>query len=432
MNTIQQDRPLRVKILSLLLDNKWLAIYGNTVILPEFFEEDAEKEITKAILLYYEAYRCAPSDPDDVIALLPKKLLSDERQKKDCSELVYEIFDDDFDTKLASDIVIQFAKEQAVKNAILDGVAYIQRGDLQTPYAMIGEAMKVGENLVTAGLDVVDDVEKWLYEYWFDKVRTPWPHINYVLNGGVGSDELGVILAPTNVGKSLALVDIGYAAAGIGSGKNVIHFTHEMSIEKTAKRYAARMLFKFLKRGDDIIQYEEEFLIAAKKLMPGNIRIIGGASKMKFSELRGHVIRLVAEGFDPGLIIDDYADLIVPDRYSEQHRFDLSNIYKNLRSLSGEFSIPIWTASQAGRDSMTKEIVTLDTISEDIGKAMIADVIIAVCQTKDELAADKCRLFLAKSRDSSKKVSMWDAKFYPEQQAIITTGVTRKKEQKDV
>lgn len=428
MGTIKQDRPLRLKILSLLLNPKWLAIYGNNVILPEFFEEDDEQAFAKSVLLFKEAYYRPPTDPEDVIALLD----GDDDDRESYADLIYEIFDDakSYDTDLPSDVVVQFAKEQAVKNAILEGIDYIRKGDLQTPYGMMGEAMKVGESLLMPGIDIVDDVDAWLYEYWLDKIRTPWPPVNIVYNGGLSRGELGVILAPTNVGKSMALVDIGYAAAGIGSGLNVIHFTHEMAPAVTAKRYAARMTFRFLKRGTDTGAYEVEFLETARRLMPGKVRVIGGAAKMKFSELHGHVVRLIAEGFNPGLIIDDYADLIEPDFRMDQRRFELSNIYRDLRALGGEFDTGVWTASQSHRDSMKKEIVTLDTISEDIGKAQIADIIIAVCQTPEELAADKCRLFNAKCRDG-KKGHLWDGKFYSDQQAIIVTGFAKKREKKD-
>jgi hypothetical protein len=92
----------------------------------------------------------------------------------------------------------------------------------------------------------------------------------------------------------------------------------------------------------------------------------------------------------------------------------------------------MWSASQAGRSSLSKEIITMADIAEDIGKANIADVIIALCQTREEETADQCRLFLAKVRDGDSK-AMVRAKYYKKSQAIVTTGiVTQKDSEQDV
>ena len=63
--------------------------------------------------------------------------------------------------------------------------------------------------------------------------------------------------------------------------------------------------------------------------------------------------------------------------------------------------IPIWTASQANRASLRKSQVTVADISEDFGKAMIADVIVGLCQNKKEKEQQEMRLFLAKNRDGT-------------------------------
>lgn len=424
MDILRQDRPLRLKILSLLLDPKWVAIYGHHVIRPEFFETEQEQAFCSAVLLFHDTYKRPPVDPEDVIELM---------DAVDGQDLVYEIFDEyaSWDVALASDIIIQFAREQAVKLAILKSIDDVNRGNLQRPLQEMEKALKVGETLLMPGLDIVKDVDTWLYEYWEYKVRTPWIHVNSVLGGGLGASELGVLLAPTNVGKTLGLIDIGYSAASIGSGLNVVHFTHEQKQETVARRYAARMLFRFLKRGEDTEVYKKQFMTAAKKLMPGNIRIIGGTSKMRPSEIRSHLDRLKAEGFDFGLVIDDYADLLEPDIQRSDKRFELSDIYRELAAIGGDYDVPIWTASQSNRGSYSKELITPDDISEDIGKAQIADLIIAICQTKEEYDMDKCRLFLAKVRDG-KKYYVFDAKYYGYAQAIITTGEAVKKKAVEV
>ena len=81
---------------------------------------------------------------------------------------------------------------------------------------------------------------------------------------------------------------------------------------------------------------------------------------------------------------------------------------------------------------MGHEIIIIADVAEDIGKVNTADVVIALCQTKEELDANQCRLFMAKVRDG-KKNALISAKFYGDCQSIVTTGyVKARSEQQDV
>ena len=71
-----------------------------------------------------------------------------------------------------------------------------------------------------------------------------------------------------------------------------------------------------------------------------------------------------------------------------------------------ESNIPIWTASQANRASLAKKVVTEGDIAEDFGKAQTADVILALCQTKQEYDDQEMRIFIAKNRDSPAKIEV--------------------------
>jgi len=63
------DRPFRLKVIALCLDDSWMSRYGNFIIKPEYFEQADEEAITSAILTYREKYGCSPTDTDDVLVL---------------------------------------------------------------------------------------------------------------------------------------------------------------------------------------------------------------------------------------------------------------------------------------------------------------------------------------------------------------------------
>ena len=50
-------------------------------------------------------------------------------------------------------------------------------------------------------------------------VTTGWPEIDTITGGGLGKSELGVVIAPTGAGKSMALVHLGTQA--IKEGKQL-------------------------------------------------------------------------------------------------------------------------------------------------------------------------------------------------------------------
>ena len=66
--------------------------------------------------------------------------------------------------------------------------------------------------------------------------------------------------------------------------------------------------------------------------------------------------------------------------------------------MSMELNVPIWTASQANRDSANSNIVGLENMSEAYGKAMVADVVLSVSRKAVEKATGVARLFVAKNR----------------------------------
>jgi replicative DNA helicase len=423
MTSYNYERGFRIKIIASMLDNLWMAKFGSIIILPEYFEPDDEIKVVKSILHYREAYGYSPRDVQDLIALAGVEY----------SDLIYKVADakECGDYRLAADKAIEFAKEQAAKLAILEGVDDIAKGNLCKAIDRMKEALKVGDNLLSAGLDPVADSDKWLFIIGAGKVPTGQYHLDLALEGGLEAGELGIILAPPNVGKSMELINIGYGGAGLLGGKNVVHFTHEMKPAQVAKRYAARMVHKFPQQEENLSEYQDDLYSQARKLMKGQIRIIGG-QKMTTAEFESHMDRLIDEGFNPGLIIDDYIDLMTPPRQYNDRRFELSALYEWARATGDKYNCPFWSASQGNRGSFNKEIITMADFAEDIGKAAISDVVVALCQTWEESQAGQCRLFITKLRDAAKSHPLIGCKFYGSSQAIVTIGyVQRKGEDKE-
>ena len=98
------------------------------------------------------------------------------------------------------------------------------------------------------------------------------------------------------------------------------------------------------------------------------------------------------------VILVDYADLLKPKARREDRRFELTDLYENLRGLAGELQIPIWTASQSNRMSVGSRVLGIDSVAEDFNKVAIADIAITVNQTREEIIGHRLRYIVVGSR----------------------------------
>ena len=98
------------------------------------------------------------------------------------------------------------------------------------------------------------------------------------------------------------------------------------------------------------------------------------------------------------MIIIDYADIMRSTRKYDSMRHELKLIYEEIRNLAMEMNVPVWTASQANRDSANSDIVGLENMSEAYGKAMVADVVVSISRKAAEKSTGIGRLYIAKNR----------------------------------
>ena len=180
------------------------------------------------------------------------------------------------------------------------------------------------------------------------------------------------------------------------AGKNVIHYTFELSEHETGKRYDSNLCNI---PSNEIIERKKEVVEKYKSMELGRLVIkeypTGGASVVT---LRNHIDKLMLKGFVPGLIVVDYADVMKSTRAYDSLRHELKLIYTELRNLAVELNIPVWTASQANRDSSKSDIVGLENMSEAYGKAQVADIVLSISRKPMEKSEGTGRIFVAKNR----------------------------------
>ena len=297
------------------------------------------------------------------------------------------------DTEYIKDVSLEFCRKQNLKEAMMQSVGLLQNCSFDEISTVINTALKLGSDN-NFGYDYLKDFEARFVPRHRRPVTTGWNEIDAICGGGLGQSELGVVIAPTGAGKSMALVHLGTEA--LKEGKTVIHYTLELQDTVIANRYDSCLTGYPL---SDIITFKEEVYEAVND-MSGSLIIKEYPTKSATTNtIRSHLSRLVKRGIKPGLVIVDYADLLKPITVRKEKRNELESIYEDLRGMATEFKCPIWTASQTNRSGLSAEVITMEQISEAFNKCFVADFIFSISRTIEDKQNNQAKMFIAKNRN---------------------------------
>ena len=113
---------------------------------------------------------------------------------------------------------LKFCKQQELQKVMGKAQKIIDKGDFESYdhlEEMVREALQVGE-VDTGTADVFANLDDVLEEDFRHPIPMGIPGIDNLLKGGIAKGELGVILAPTGVGKSTLLTKISNHAFNLG------------------------------------------------------------------------------------------------------------------------------------------------------------------------------------------------------------------------
>jgi len=288
---------------------------------------------------------------------------------------------------------LDFCRKQKLQEAMLQSVGLMQNSSFDEISKIINDALKLGLS-TDFGYDFIEDFEKRYQLASRNPISTGWNEIDKILRGGLGTSELGVVIAPTGVGKSMVLAHLG--AKAILAGKNVVHYTLELQDVSVGNRYDSCITGIRL---NELFQRKEEVLKEIRTI-PGKLLIKEYPTKSATTQtLRNHLDKLRQRDIDIDMVIVDYGDILKPISFSKEKRNDLETIYEELRAIAQEYECPVWTASQTNRSGINAEVITMESISEAYSKCFVADFIFSVSRTVTDKMNNTGRIFIAKNRN---------------------------------
>ena len=376
---------------ALLTDTKFLDTIGE-ITTPKFFENDANKWIISEILDYHNEYKKAPTL--DVFKVQLSKVDNDILKKTVIDQLKHvhtQIGNVDLD--YIKNEFKDFCINQNLKGVILRSVDLLQAGSYDRIKDLVDAAMKVGTE-TDLGLDYKNDFDERMEDLNRSTVATNWKPINDLMDGGLGPGELGVIVAPSGVGKTWILTALG--ADAVRNGLSVVHYSMELSEHYVGARYDTvftQIPSTDLKEKKDQVKSKIESLqgkLLIKYFPPKGVSV---------RKLNQHIEKMIATGNKPDLIIVDYADLLLSDSNKADSTYaEQGGVYIDLRGMGGHLEIPIWTASQTNRSAIDSEVIEADKIADSYAKVMNADFIMSWSRKSKDKLNDTARAHIMKNR----------------------------------
>ena len=382
------------KLCMVILDDRPFADQIEEVLDVNFLELNYLKLFLNKIFNYRKKYGVHPSR--DIMKTILRSELDNENDltKKQVREYyVRSQIAHLTDVEYIKDTSLDFCKKQNLKSAMVKSIQLLQNSSFDEISQVINDSLKLGIN-GDEGYDYKKDFEERFKPRFRNPAATGWPLIDDTCKGGLGQKELGVVIAPTGAGKSMALVHLGTQA--LKEGKTVIHYTLELQDTVVATRYDSCLTKIALK---DLATFKEKIYEEVSDV-EGKLIVKEYPTKTATTQsIRNHLEKLKMRDIIADMVIVDYGDLLRPMRYLKEKRNELESIYEELRAIATEYEIPVWTASQTNRSGLNAEVITMESISEAFNKCFVADFIFTISRTIEDKTTNRGRMFIAKNRN---------------------------------
>jgi hypothetical protein len=382
------------KLCMVILDDRSFADQIEEVLDVNFLELNYLKLFLNKVFNYRKKYGVHPSR--DIMKTILRSELDNENEltaKQTREFYVRSQVTDLTDIEYIKDTALDFCKKQNLKSAMVKSIALLQSSSFDEISQVINDSLKLGIDN-EGGYDWKKDFEERFKPRFRNPVTTGWNLVDDLCKGGLGQKELGVVIAPTGAGKSMALVHLGTQA--IKEGKTVVHYTLELQDTVVASRYDSCLTKIPLQ---NLTAFKEKIYEEVQDI-DGKLIIKEYPTKTASTQtVRNHLEKLRMRSIEPDMIIVDYGDLLRPVRYLKEKRNELESIYEELRAIASEYKCPVWTASQTNRSGLNAEVITMESISEAFNKCFVADFIFSISRTIEDKTTNGGRIFIAKNRN---------------------------------
>ena len=381
------------------------------VIENDYFENKYFKIIIQMIREYYKKYDHTPSF--ETLEQITKSELQQEIASKIVLDMIKKIKDAPIDgVSFVQEKALKFCKQQELQKVMGKAQKIIDGGEFEnydTLEEMVKTALQVGAK-DTSMLDVFSNLDQVLEDDYRHPIPMGIPGIDRLLKGGLAKGEIGVILAPTGVGKSTILTKMANHAFNLGF--NVLQIFFEDN-PKVIQRKHFTLWTKV--HPDDLSEKKDEVMSKVREIedsMPNKLIMKKLPSDtMTMLQIKNQIRKMVSDGIKIDMIVLDYIDCIVPEKNLGDEWKSEGSVMRAFEAMCHEMNLVGWTATQGNRSSISSEVVTTDQMGGSIKKAQVGHVIISVAKTLQQKELKLATIAITKSRIGDDGVVFENCKF---------------------
>jgi replicative DNA helicase len=381
------------------------------VIENNYFENKYFKIIIQMVKEYYKKYEHTPSF--DTLEQVAKSELQQETAVKVVLDTIKKIKSAPIDgVDFVQEKALKFCKQQELQKVMKKAQKIIDGGEFEnydTLEELVRDALLVGSK-DTSMLDVFSNLDQVLDEDYRHPIPMGIPGIDRLLKGGLAKGEIGVILAPTGVGKSTILTKISNHAFNLGF--NVL----QVFFEDNPKVIQRKHFILWTKiHPDELSEKKEEVMKKVneiKETMPNELILKKLPSDTKtMLQIKNEIRKMIADGVKIDMVVLDYIDCVVPDKNLGDEWKSEGSVMRGFEAMCHELNLVGWTATQGNRASISSEVVTTDQMGGSIKKAQVGHVIISIAKTLQQKEMKLATIAITKSRIGDDGVVFENCKF---------------------
>jgi replicative DNA helicase len=381
------------------------------VIENNYFENKYFKIIVQMIREYYSKYNHTPSF--ETLEQITKSELQQEIASKVVLDTIKKIKDAPIDgVDFVQEKALKFCKQQELQKVMGKAQKIIDGGEFENYDAleeMVRGALQVGEK-DTSILDVFSNMDQVLDDDYRHPIPMGIAGIDRLMKGGLARGEIGVILAPTGVGKSTVLTKIANHAFNLGN--NVLQIFFEDN-PKVIQRKHYTLWTKI--HPDELSEKRDEVITRVKEIEDSmtNKLIMKKlpSDTVTMLQIKNQIRKMIADGMKVDMVLLDYIDCVVPDKNLGDEWKSEGSVMRGFEAMCHELNLVGWTATQGNRSSISSEVVTTDQMGGSIKKAQVGHVIITVAKTLQQKEMKLATIAITKSRVGDDGVIFENCKF---------------------
>ena len=271
----------------------------------------------------------------------------------------------------------------------------------------------------------LDNIEEDLSKESVVTIPTGISKLDDCLGGGLDKGKVGLIMGPTSFGKPIMTTGISaYAAAykceaNDNKGYKILQIVFEDSPRDIHRKYFSRLSqveTSKLNETEETTNKVREILKnhPDKEYIKNNIRIIQlNTGEYSATDIKQLIKKKINEGFKPDMVVIDYFECINHEKGTGnlQKWEQETKTMRKFETIAKELDIAIWLPTQGNRGSVTSELVTMDQGAGSFTKQQIAQVVVSIARSVDDIKNQKATLAVLKNRSGSAGIVLNGIKF---------------------